>query len=116
MDKPTLSNTYEIQDINGEPMRLTLSYRWLYKLRAEHREQYEAYNEVMTKGLKDVFDNITILYTAYLCNILKDTGDTSEAVSFDEFLDLLPVDQTDVVRAVGMLVAPKKTMASAALS
>lgn len=115
-DNPKLNTVYELEDVNGEKIRLTLAYRYLYQLRNRHRDQYEDYNRVMTKGMSDVFDNITVLYTAYLCNLIAETGDTAGCMSFDEFLDVLPADQSDVVRAVGMLIAPKKTMASAALS
>lgn len=114
--KPKLNTTYELEDINGDKIKLTLAYRYLYQLRAKHREQYEEFNRIMMKGAKDYFDNISVLYTAYLCEAIAENGDTGGCKSFDDFLDILPVDMQEVMRAVGMLVAPKKTMASAALS
>lgn len=115
-DKPKLNTVYELEGIDGETIRLTLAYRYLYQLRAKHRDQYDDYNTIMMKGAKDYFDNITILYTAYLCELIAEKGDTDGCWGFDEFMDHLPVDNMEVMRAVGMLVAPKKTMASAALS
>lgn len=114
--KPKLNTTYELEGIDGEPIKLTLNYRYLYQLRAKHRDQYNDFNLIMMKGAKDFFDNITILHTAYLCEAIAETGDTSGCKSFDEFMDMLPVDTQEVMKAAGMLVAPKKMMASAALS
>lgn len=116
MAKPKLSTVYELETIDGEKMKLTLAYRHLYQLRAKHRYQYDDYNRIMMKGAKDYFDNITILYTAYLCELIAETGDTDGCMGFDEFMDHLPIDNTEIMRAVGMLIAPKKTMASVALS
>lgn len=115
-NKPKLNTVYELEGIDGETIKLTLAYRHLYQLRAKHRDQYEEFNRIMMKGAKDYFDNLSLLYTAYLCEAIAETGDTSGCRSFDEFLDMLPIDNQEVMRAVGMLIAPKKTMASAALS
>lgn len=116
MEKPKLNTVYELETNDGEKMKLTLAYRLLYKLRAKHRAEYDDYNRIMMKGAKDEFDNLTIIYTAYLCEQIDETGDTEGAMGFDEFMDLMPIDRSEVVRAVGMLIAPKKTMASAELS
>lgn len=116
MSKQKLNTVYELETIDGDKLKLTLTYRMLYKLRSKHREQYEEYNKIMTKGAKDELDNITVLYTAYLCEYMDENGDTDKAMSFDEFLDVLPFDRSDIMRAVGMLISPKKAMASAALS
>lgn len=114
--KPKLNTAYELETIDGEKMRLTLAYRYLYQLRSSHREQYNDFNRIIMKGADDYFDSITVLYTAHLCETIAETGGTEAAMSFDEFLDVLPGDQIEIMRAVGMLTSPKKTMASAALS
>lgn len=116
MAKPKLNTVYELETNDGKSMKLTLAYGLLYKLRSKHRAQYDEYNRIMTKGAKDEFDNLTLLYTAYLCERIDEKGDTEGAMGFDEFLDLMPIDRVEVTRAVGMLIAPKKTMASAELS
>lgn len=113
--KPKLNTSYELETVDGEKVRLTLAYRYLYQLRAKHRQQYDEFNSIIMRGVKDYFENLTILYTAYLCGLVEDTGDTDGCKSFDEFMDVCPAYE-DVMRAVGMLIAPKKTMASAALS
>lgn len=114
MDK--INTVYELEGIDGGPLKLTLTYRNLYQLKKKHPQEYADYNKIMTKGSQDEFDNITVLYTAYLCQLIAETGDTEGAMSFDDFLDVLPFDRVEVSRAVGMLIAPKKTMASADLS
>lgn len=113
MDK--LSTVYEMETADGGKLKLTLAYRYLYQLRAKHRDQYEGVNRVLSKGAKDVFDNIEVLYAAYLCQLIAERGDTEGCMSFDEFLDVCPPFD-GMATAVGMLVAPKKVTASAALS
>lgn len=110
-DKPRLNSTYEIEGLDGETIKLTLSYKYLYQLKAKHREQYNDFNRILSSGAKDLFDNLTVLYTAYLCQRIADTGDTEGCMSFDEFMDVCPAWE-DAGVAVGMLIAPKKTMAS----
>lgn len=111
-----LNTTYTLETNDGGELKLTLAYRYLYQLRAKHKAQYDEYNRIMTKGAQDEFDNLTILYTAYLCHNIAVNGDTDDCMGFDDFLDLMPYDREDIGKAVGMLIAPKKTMASAALS
>lgn len=113
MDK--LSTSYEMETADGGKIKLTLAYRYLYQLRANHRDQYEGVNRVLAKGAKDIFDNIEVLYAAYLCQSIADTGDTEGCMGFDDFLDVCPPFEQAAI-AVGMLIAPKKVMASAALS
>lgn len=116
MATPKLNTTYALETNDGGSIELTLAYRYLYQLRSKHRDQYNEYNAIMTKGANDEFDNLTILYTAYLCQLIAENGDTNGCMSFDEFLDLMPSDRVEIGKAVGMLIAPKKTMASVALS
>lgn len=111
-----LNTTYTLEGNGGEEINLTLAYRYLYQLRSKHKQQYDEYNAIVTKGAKDEFDNITILYTAYLCHLIAENGNTDGCKSFDEFLDVLPYDRLEIAKAVGMLITPKKTMASADLS
>ena len=111
-----LNSVYEIETNEGDKIKLTLAYKYLYKLRSTNKAAYDDYNNIMMKGPKDEFDNITIIYTAYLCSLLEDNGTTEGAMSYDDFLDVLPFDRVEITRAVGMLIAPKKTMASKALS
>lgn len=111
-----LNTVYTMKSIDGDPIDLTLTYRYLLQLKRKHPEDYKEYNRIMTKGVEDEFDNIQIVYTGYLCQKIAETGDTASAMSFDDFVDILPFDRMEIARAVGMLVSPKKTMASAVLS
>lgn len=111
-----LNTSYEMEALDGSKIPLTLTYRYLLQLKRKHPEDYKEYNRIMTKGVDDEFDNIQILYTGYLCQCIADNGDTKGAMSFDDFIDILPFDRVEIARTVGMLISPKKTMASAALS
>lgn len=110
-----LNTVYELETNDGDKIKLTLAYRYLYQLRNKHRDQYNDFNAIVTKGAKDFFDNVTVLYTAYLCELMADNGDTEGCMSYDDFMDVLP-EMGEIQKAVGMLVAPKKMMASASLS
>lgn len=115
-DMTKLNTVYELESIEGDKIKLTLTYRYLLQLKRKHPEDYREYNRIMTKGADDEFDNIQILYTAYLCEKIAEDGDTGNAMPFDDFIDILPFDRVEIAKAVGMLIAPKKTMASADLS
>lgn len=110
------SNFYSIEAEDGQKIDLTLNYARLYKLKATDSEAYAAYNQVMTKGAKDEFDNIRILYTGYLCAYLAENAKTEGAMDFEEFMSILPPDRDIVMGAVAMLIAPKKAKASGVLS
>lgn len=114
MAKAKINSTYEMETNDGGKIKLTLAYKYLYRLRSTNKQAYDDYNNVMTKGVKDEFDSISILYAAYLCQCIED--DVSEPMSFDDFLDVLPFDRVVIAKTVGMLIAPKKTMDSADLS
>lgn len=111
-----LNTTWTMEGIDGQEIKMTLTYRYLLQLKRKHPDDYKEYNRVMTKGAQDEFDNIQVLYTGYLCQQIQDSGDTKDALSYDEFIDIMPMDRQEIVKALGMLVAPKKTMASEDLS
>lgn len=108
-----MSNLYEFELDTGETVKLTLAYGHLYKLKSKRPDDYKTYNAIMAKGVKDEIEGIVILYTGYLCGIIAQGGDLDEAMDFEEFLSVLPVDREDVGNAVGMMIAPKKMKASA---
>ena len=113
-NKPALNTVYDFEAEDGQVLHLTLNYLSLYQLRAKHKEYYEEYNRIMTtNGVKDEFDNLKLLYTGYLCGLVQEKGSTDGAMDFEEFISILPPDRDIVMNAVGMLIAPKKTMASA---
>lgn len=107
---------YELELENGGTARLTLAYIYLLRLKNTHAATYKEYNRVITKGAQDELDNLTVLYTAYLCGLIADSGSTDGCMTYEEFLEVAPLDRQECARAIGMLLAPKKTMASAALS
>ncbi|MGN0301595.1 MAG: hypothetical protein ACI4BI_01805 [Anaerotardibacter sp.] len=93
-------------------VKLTLAYKYVIQLRGINRELYENYNKVMIKGPKEEIDNITVLYAAYMCGCISEKKADS-AMSWDEFIDILPCDREAVNMAVMELVYPKKAKAFA---
>lgn len=96
------STYYKINLLDGTETEMTLNFAALYKLRAKNKSLYDRYNELMTKGqIKDELDNITILYTAYVCaNIDK------EYMNFKDFLEVVPFDRDVIGDIILNLLTP----------
>lgn len=110
-------NTFvEIELETGEVVRATLTFYYLLQLKNKHKKVYERYNKIITNGAADEFDNITVMYTGYLCAFLADNGDIEDAMSEEEFISALSPDREYLTECVTMLLAPKKAKASAARS
>ena len=89
---------------NGETVQLTLNFGKLLNVRAKKKDIYKKYNKIMMDGPEDVFDNVVILYTAYLCGL--DNIDNS--MSEEEFTQLIPPYISQVNQLVIDLTRPKK--------
>ena len=110
-------NTFVDIDLeNGETVKATLTFYYLLQLKNKHKKAYERYNKIITNGAADEFDNITVMYTGYLCAFLADNGDIEDAMSEEEFISVLSPDREYLTECVTMLLAPKKAKASAAHS
>lgn len=109
-------NTFvDIELENGETVKATLTFYYLLKLKNMNRGLYERYNKVMTKGPQDEFDNITLLYAAYMCAQIAE-GTDEDAMDEEEFLSVLSPDREYMAQLLQLLVNPKKARASAARS
>lgn len=106
MDNKKMLNTvadFELAD--GTTVKLTLTFYSLYQLKAKAKGIYERYNKIMTKGPQEELENVTILYTAYLCANVKDI---ESCMSEIEFMQLMPVDREYVGNILSELIRPKK--------
>ena len=113
--QPKGNNTVvELELENGEVVRLTLAYRFLLQLSAKDRKAYDEYNASWRKKeeKRDEFDNLRFIYTGYLCAALAD-GTFDEAMTWDQFIDVAPIDREAVGVALMGLIAPKRKGASA---
>ena len=99
------NNTVTVYETpSGQEVSLTLNFLLLYRMKAKYPTTYAKYNEIIMKGMKDVFDGITILYTAYLCaNIDKDG-----LMSYEDFIGLMDDDVNSVMKQAGALMGRKK--------
>lgn len=105
-----INNTVTIYETpSGVSIELTLNFLLLYKVKAEYPNAYERYNNVIMKGMKDVFDGIAILYTAYLC---ANVGKKEKAMPYDEFIGLMGDDIFGVMKQAGELIGRKKKAGS----
>lgn len=106
MDKKVVLNTvrdFELAD--GTVVQMTLNYLSLYQLKPKKKGIYERYNKIMTKGPEEELENVTILYTAYLC---ANVNNLDECMDEYTFLSLMPVNRQYVGEAIAELINPKK--------
>lgn len=108
--KPTMTN-FQLDD--GSVIQLTLNLMLLYRLKSLRKDAYERFNNVMVKGPQDVFDNLTVVYTAYLCANI----DTIDAcTSYADFMQRASGSIQALTMACQDLINPKKKTASGVLS
>lgn len=82
-----LNTVYDFELDDGSVVQMTLRYYSLYLLRGKNKAAYEKYNKIMMRGPQEELENITILYTAYLCANLDKI---EECMSELEFMQLVP--------------------------
>ncbi len=98
------SKTELLELENGTSVKLTLNFSRLMYIRSSRKDIYKRYNDIMMDGPKDIFDNITILYTAYLCAL----EDGEKELTEKEFIENLPPYQQLINQIVMDLTRPKK--------
>lgn len=108
MDAKMLNTYYEFELANGEKVKMTLNFYFLYQLRNKNKGLYERYNRILTNQSKkeylyDEIDNMEILYTAYCCANL----DEENLLSEEDFLMFCGSDRNAVAKAIQALLAPK---------
>ena len=101
-----INTTFDFELVDGTVVQLTLRYISLYQLRGKNRAAYDKYNRIMMKGPQEELENVTVLYTAYLCaNLTK----IDECMTELEFMDLMPADREYVGTVLqGLIVGKKK--------
>ena len=112
MDKNALNTTYDFPLIDGSTVKLTLAFYYLYQLRSNHRDLYERYNKIMQSTQKnefDILDMVTVCYVGYMCANMN----AENVLSEEEFYMMCGSDMTEVSKAMGHLINPKKQKASA---
>lgn len=112
--QPKANNTVvELELDNGEVVKLTLAYRFLLQLSTKDKRAYEEYNASWRRkeDKRDEFDNLRFIYTGYLCAAIQE-GTLDEAMSWEQFIDVAPVDRRTVGEALMGLLSPKHKGAS----
>lgn len=105
MDKKRLNTTIDFELMDGSVVKLTLAFYALYQLKSKNKSIYERYNKIMVTGPKEELENITILYTAYLC---ANVANVEDCMSEIEFLQNVPCDRELIGNVLGQLISPKK--------
>jgi hypothetical protein len=105
MDKKKLNTVYDFELEDGTVVTMTLRFYSLYQLKSKNKSVYDRYNKIMTKGPTEELENVTILYTAYLCANVEHIED---CISEIEFLQRMPTDREYISTILGGLINPKK--------
>lgn len=101
-----MKNTfYEYTFEDGESVKMTLAFYFLYQLKNINKGLYERYNKIMMNGAKEEIEMITVLYTAYMCANITDAGN---CMSEEEFMIKCGQDRLAVRNAVDELTKAKK--------
>ena len=105
MDNKNFSTVYDFELADGQVVKMTLRFYSLYQLKGKNKKAYDNYNRIMVKGPQEELENVTILYTAYLCANLDRID---ECMSELEFLQLMPDDREYTNAVLAKLINPKK--------
>ena len=102
----TAKNTYyEFNFEDGGSVKMSLAFYLLYQLKAKKKAVYDEYNRIMTKGMNEELDMISVLYAAYLCGNI---ADVAECMSFEDFMMRCGSDRFAIKKAVEVLTKAKK--------
>lgn len=105
MSKKMLNTTCELELIDGTVVKLTLAFYALYQLKSKKKSVYDRYNKIMVNGPQEELENVTVLYTAYLC---ANIANVEECMSEIEFMQMLSPDREQVADTIEQLIKPKK--------
>jgi hypothetical protein len=105
MEEKKLNTVYDFELADGEKVQMTLRYFSLYQLRGKNKTAYEKYNKIMIKGPQEELENVTILYTAYLCANL---ANIETCMTELEFLQRMPDDREYVGDILQKLINSKQ--------
>ena len=109
MEIKKLKNTvYPFTLADGTEIKMTMNFMRLLALKSTNKARYEKFNKIMMDGPKDIFDNVELLYTGYLCAL----DDQATAMSYEAFLENMPDGINAVNSAVNELINPKKKKGS----
>ena len=115
-DTKVPSTLHDFDLIDGSTVKLTLTYDSLYKLEGLKPDVMADYNEVMTKGAKTELQMLRVIYTAYLCGLIKSQGNVDGCMDYENFLAMVQPDREYIAATLVKLVAPKKSLASVSRS
>lgn len=96
----------EMKSPDGSTVKLSLNFKRLYMLRSKNKAAYEKYRNAIVKlnssedAEIDDFDQIDILYAAYLCG---DVEHCEKLLDFEEFLEILPEDHVEMSMLVNQV-------------
>lgn len=91
------NKSIEITMTDGNKVELTITFGLLYQLRAKKEKEFEAYNEIVMNGVKDMMNYPEALYAGYLCKCIEDEAEPE--MSKEEFVAKLPYSIGEVVDA-----------------
>ena len=107
-NKLLLATTVEHQLFDDTTVKCTLSMFQLKRLASKNKSLYNLVTKVLTKGTEDIFEQIRVVYAAYVCANM----DSDDLMSEEEFTIMCGSDYVGVAETLGALINPKKRKAS----
>lgn len=77
-----MENKIKYMLLDGQEIEMELTLEKLHQLKDKKNEEYQKINSILLNGVRDIFEQVIILYTAYLCaNIDK----IDSCMNYEEF-------------------------------
>lgn len=77
-----MENRISYKLLDGQDVEMELTLESLYKLKQVREEEYLRINKILLEGITDIFEQITILYVAYLC---ANIDSIDNCMNYEEF-------------------------------
>lgn len=108
-NKMKLATTVDFELFDGTKVQCTLAMFRLKIMASKRQSLYKDVVRFLSKGAEDIFEQIRLVYAAYVCANL----DAENLMTEEEFIIACGSDYTGVGEVVQKLIDPKKRTASA---
>lgn len=98
---------------NGNTVDLSLNFLALAKLKNLDEKAYTEYFDALNGKKDKIFTNVQVVYTAYLCALIKTDSFDDSRMTYNDFIGQLPEDTFEILSLGDKLLNPKKAKGSA---
>ena len=95
-----MENRIKYKLIDGQEIEMELTLEKLYKLKEKRNEDYLRINKILLNGVTDIFEQIVILYSAYLCANIENVDNCMKYEEFEKKINRKAGNLTLVANAL----------------